>query len=152
MAVGKTTVGRMLADDLGWTFIDSDQQLLAGTGLSGREIAHDRGVQELHRLEWEMLESAMEREGPAVIAAAASVIDRQEARRLLSSTTCVWLIVEPIVGELRLSNGSGRRRVMPGEDLAARSALFAEVADLTVDTTNCSPGDCVVRIREGLGL
>jgi shikimate kinase len=151
MAAGKTTVGRMLADQLGCAFIDSDQQLLAATGHTGREIALDQGVEELHRLELEMLVAALRQEAPIVVAAAASVIDHWETRQMLSTATCVWLTAGRAVRELRQSVGSHRRQLSPEEDLAARSALFEEVADLTVDTTNSSVESSVRQIREWLG-
>lgn len=152
MATGKTTVGRLLADELGWPFIDSDQQLVADTGHEGRDIARDHGVDELHRLELEMFESAYRHGEPVVVAVAASVIDHRKARQMLSRAACVWLTADKAVQERRRLQGSHRRQVMPEEDLAARSAFFEEVADLTVDTTNSSAGECVRRIREGFGI
>ncbi len=38
MGAGKTTVGRMVADHLGWGYLDSDEQVMAATGRSVAEL------------------------------------------------------------------------------------------------------------------
>jgi shikimate kinase len=76
MGVGKTTVGRLLARTLGRPFIDGDQQIEEITGRTGREIAATDGVPALHALELSVLLQALEGSSDAVVAAAASVVDR----------------------------------------------------------------------------
>ncbi|MGA7228420.1 MAG: shikimate kinase [Acidimicrobiia bacterium] len=152
MAVGKTTVGRLLANELGWRFVDSDRQLYAATGHSAREIAEDLGVDGLHTMELEMLGDALTAQEPAVIAAAASVIDDADARDELGTVDCVRLTADKDVLHTRIAGGLPRRGVAAGEDLARRADLFAEVADVTVDTTRSDPADCVKAVRAALGL
>ena len=79
MGSGKTTVGERLAVALGRVFHDSDRSIESQTGRSGREIAETDGVDALHGLEKEVLIDSLSVEQPAVIAAAASVIE--DARR-----------------------------------------------------------------------
>src|SRR5579864_3409075 len=43
MASGKTTIGRMLADELGWLFADMDEDIEAGQGVSIANIFDTRG-------------------------------------------------------------------------------------------------------------
>lgn len=54
MGVGKTSVGRLLAERLGLPFLDSDVILEAWTGETGAEIAERDGVGRLHVLELEV--------------------------------------------------------------------------------------------------
>ena len=42
MGAGKTTVGRMVADQLGWGYLDSDEQVMAATGRSVAELFSER--------------------------------------------------------------------------------------------------------------
>jgi shikimate kinase len=153
MAVGKTTVGSLLAGELGWRFFDSDRQLHAATGRSARQLAEDLGVGELHQMELAMLRAALAGAEPAVIAAAASVIDDEHARSELGRFDCVWLTADTSALETRMTaDGPSRREVAADEDLGRRAALFAEVADSIVDTTRSSPAECVRRVRAALGL
>src|SRR4029450_13513392 len=73
MAVGKSTVGRGLAARLGRPFRDSDADLGATGGGTGRGLAEREGVEALHRWEAGHLLTALEGSQPAVVAAAASV-------------------------------------------------------------------------------
>ncbi|MGD2060253.1 MAG: shikimate kinase, partial [Acidimicrobiia bacterium] len=66
MGVGKTTVGRALADRLGRTFLDSDEVIESESGLSGAEIADRSGVDVLHQRELEVLAKMIGIPGPAV--------------------------------------------------------------------------------------
>ena len=51
MGVGKTTLGRLLADQLSLEFRDSDVWIESMAGRTGAEIAEADGIAELHRLE-----------------------------------------------------------------------------------------------------
>ncbi len=71
MACGKTTVGRMLAEELGWHFVDLDDDIEAKPQCSIEEILDQRGEEELRRLEHEAIVSrvhAIEGGTPTVIA------------------------------------------------------------------------------------
>src|SRR5215208_4289943 len=70
MGSGKTTVGRALADRLGWPFRDSDPEIQAVTGRTVRELRDDLGVDAMHDLEADQLLDALAAPGPAVVAPA----------------------------------------------------------------------------------
>lgn len=134
MGSGKTTLGRGVAEALGWSFFDSDQSIVARTGRKGREIAVAEGVHELHRLEREVFFEALAAARPSVVAAAASVIDDPAVRQALDATFCVRVTADPEILAQRSSQGSHRRTVSNSEHLEHRTALFEQVADLVVDT------------------
>lgn len=148
MGAGKTSVGRLLAERIGARFEDSDETLEALTGESAAQIAEGRGVDRLHRLELEAFAEAVGR-GAGVIAAAASVVESPEARRLLEANTTVWLDAGESVLEGRRLQGDHRRSLAPNEpeELAVRRRrLYAEVADLHVDTSHRSPEEVATEI------
>ena len=51
MASGKSTIGRRLADELGWWFVDLDEDIEAQQGISIAEIFDTRGEEEFRRIE-----------------------------------------------------------------------------------------------------
>jgi len=71
MAAGKTTIGRMLADQLGWAFADLDDDIEAAAKRSISEIFESDGEAEFRRIENEALRArvgAIERGTPTVLA------------------------------------------------------------------------------------
>ncbi|MEM7272260.1 MAG: shikimate kinase [Actinomycetota bacterium] len=134
MGVGKTTTGRALAAALGVDYLDSDADIEAATGRTGGEIADADGVPALHRLEAEVLLAALARPEPAVIGAAASVVERDHVRQALDDRArVIRLVVPPEVALARQATGA-HRRPMTAEELevlaARREPLFAAVEDL----------------------
>jgi len=67
MGSGKTTTGRRLADELHWPFVDLDQTIEAGQGLSIRQIFEQLGEPLFRELEHAALTEASKSE-PGVIA------------------------------------------------------------------------------------
>lgn len=155
MGVGKTSVGRLLAERLGRPLLDSDDYLAAG-GETGRELAERKGVAALHRVEAEHLLDALATEAPAVIAAAASVVDRESCLDALRSADLVWLRADPDTAVQRMEHGSHRRDLGSATreavtGLAARrAARYEEVADLTIDTDQLRPSDAVSQVLSWL--
>ena len=149
MAVGKTTVGRALAERLGRPLRDSDADLTQTGGRSGREVAAAEGVAALHRWEADHLLASLASPEPAVVAAAASVVDDDAALRALAEPVVVWLRAGPAAAAARLDPADHRRRLGTDAeaDLAAlalrRAPRYASVADVTVDVDGLSP-DAVV--------
>lgn len=111
IAVGKTTVGTRVADRLGLPWCDSDDQILARSGKSGRDIALEQGVGVLHALELQMLNQALSHDQPVVVSPAASVVDVPEGCAALArrDVLCVllWADVDTIMR--RVSTRDHRR-------------------------------------------
>lgn len=122
MGVGKTTIGRRLADRLGLRFTDSDDQLLEMVGMTGRKYAAEHGVAALHEAEEEALMQALSRP-PSVIAAAASVADSPSALATLAISRARVVVLEapPGVTWERIT-ASQHRRDMTRDELDRLSA------------------------------
>lgn len=153
---GKTTVGRRLAAALGWTLIDSDDQIRSRYGMTGEELADRSGLAALHGAEGRLLVEALEDRTPAVIGAAASVADSPAAVEALeaSEELIVHLTADPDTLASRQSLGSQRRPIGPEEleTLAAgRQVTYQRLAGLTIDTGRRSPGATVEAILSRLG-
>jgi len=150
MGSGKTTVGERLAGALGRPFHGSDRSIETRTGRSGREIAETDGVDALHELEKDVLLESIARDDPAVIAAAASVIEYPEVRGSLAGAFCVWVTADAGILAERAARGSHRRPVAPSEHLEQRDRLFRETADVVVDTGDRSVEESVASVLDSL--
>ncbi len=60
MGAGKTTVGRLLADKLGWHFVDLDEAFLEVNGVSPAQYIRQHGVEAFRRKEKDCVEQLAE--------------------------------------------------------------------------------------------
>src|SRR5258708_34180472 len=86
MAAGKTTIGRLLAHELGWSFADVDEDIVKAEGSPIAEIFDARGEQEFRRVEQEAIRkrvSEVERGRPMVVALGGGAFAQESNRVLL---------------------------------------------------------------------
>jgi shikimate kinase len=159
MGAGKTTVGRLLADRLGWRSLDSDAQIMEDTGHTVPELFAERGEAAFRAEEERVLAEALSGDQPVVVSAAGGVVLSAANRALLvRSGTVVWLRADPGVLAGRVGDGAGRPLLDddPASSLAAlyevRRPLYDSVAALTVDVDALTPDEVVDRILVGTGL
>ena len=95
MGSGKSTVGRLVAQELGWSFFDLDHEVEAAEKTTIAEIFETRGEREFRRIETEMLKQHVvwvERGRPAVVALGGGTFAQQDNRALLEEHgVTVWL-------------------------------------------------------------
>lgn len=137
---GKTTVGRALAEKLGWELIDLDDLIVRRARKSVREIVESEGWDKFRDLESEALRSAVGEDSPRVVATGGGAILREENRAFMRENgIVVWLKASPRVLLARLTaNPLGEQRPAL-TDLAleeeirdilrVREPLYAECAD-----------------------
>jgi shikimate kinase len=159
MAVGKTTVGQLSATKLGWSFLDSDAQLLAETGRTAQEIFDNDGDDTLRTLESGVLAEAIAHPVPVVIAVAGGVVLAEANRALLvRSGVVVWLRASIATLSERVERGGSRPRLGtdPTQSLRdlylTRHPLYASVAQFVIDVDDLPPEEVVARIFEDTGL
>jgi shikimate kinase len=157
MGSGKSSVGPLLADALGWPFRDNDRTLEAKTGETAAEIEARDGFDALHALERSVFEELLAEPNPSVIAAAGAVIESAPDRALMEQWAfVVWLRAAPHTLATRTADSPHRPLPTPDRDaffehlVAERHALYAEVADLVIDTDAVSPSVIAQRILDAL--
>ena len=146
MGVGKTTVGRLLADRLGRRYLDSDEQVVANTGRTVPELFAESGEAGFRAEEKRALKEAAAADEPAIVSVAGGAVLDPENRALLRETgTVVWLRAELSTMALRVGRGDGRPLL--GDDPAAalarlypqRQPLYEDIADVVVDVDDVRP-------------
>lgn len=146
MGAGKTTVGSALADRLERPFFDSDDILMRTMGERASEISDREGTQRLHDIESMILEKAISRPRGAVIAAAASVVDRPHiVERLRTGREFVALLAATREECDRRTLGSNHRRLISEDEwyeiFARRMDAYRRAADVEIDTTRLEPSE-----------
>jgi shikimate kinase len=112
MAAGKSTVGRRLAERLGWSFFDTDHEIEAAQNAAISEIFDTRGESEFRRIEREIIRQHVrwiERGRAAVLALGGGAFAENATRDLLASNgVSVWLDCPFDVVRRRVAQASHR--------------------------------------------
>ncbi len=154
MATGKSTVGALVAQRLDRRLLDSDQQIETAQGRSVREIFESDGEPIFRALEKQVLVDALACSEPLVIAAAGGVVLDPDNRRALRDERArvVWLRADPELLTERAAT-AGHRPLLDDDPLARmtqmavdREALYAEVADVTIDVADHTPDEIAALI------
>ena len=154
-AVGKSTIGVLLAKRLGLAFVDTDITLQTSEGKSLQELIQTYGLEQFCDLEAGHILSLDIRS--SVIATGGSVVYRKAAMRHLGrSGVVVYLEIDLANLEVRLRDIDARGVVYaPGQSLAdlyaERLPLYRSTADVTVPASGISPDQLVSRIIAALG-
>lgn len=140
---GKSTLGQMLADDLGYPFVELSREIEKFAGCSIAEIQALYGQSAYRRYERRALEEAIQIYPEAVIATPGGLVsDAATFNLLLAHCTTVWLQAAPedhmarvrAQGDLRPMAASPEAMDDLRQILAGRAAFYSK-ADLTVDTS-----------------
>ncbi|MEO7850863.1 MAG: helix-turn-helix transcriptional regulator [Rubrivivax sp.] len=140
---GKTTLGRMLADDLEWPFVEVSRDIERLAGCSISEIQGLYGVNAYRRHERRALEAAIEQHPNAVIATPGGLVsDAASFNLLLTRCFTVWLQAAPedhmqrvaAQGDMRPMAASAEAMTDLKNILTGRSAFYSK-ADMRFDTS-----------------
>ncbi|MDX1460508.1 MAG: shikimate kinase [Xanthomonadales bacterium] len=155
MGSGKTTIGRLVARDLGLAFHDCDQELERRTGASVNLIFDVEGESGFRRREAALLRNLARRRG-VLISTGGGVVTRESNRKLLrSSGLVVWLRTSVDQQLRRLSHDKTRPLLQTAdrkarlESLARqRDPLYAAVCDLEFTSPNRNARYAAARLAE----
>ncbi len=140
---GKTTLGAMLAEDLGYPFVELSREIEKFAGCSGSEIQGLYGQAAYRRYERRALEEAIQIYPEAVIATPGGIVsDPATFNLLLAHCTTVWLKAEPEDHMRRVMEQGDMRPMAASREamddlrsiLVGRAAFYAK-AEVHVDTS-----------------
>jgi shikimate kinase len=157
MGSGKSTVGRSLAQRLGWGFVDLDSLIEQREGRAVSRIFEGSGEAAFRAVETEALISSLQ-ESQLVIALGGGALETTANRQALSaaSQTCTILLTasfetlyDRCQQQIAASESSLPIRPLLGDReaaaarLAHRDANYRETANLVLDTTGQQPEESV---------
>jgi XRE family aerobic/anaerobic benzoate catabolism transcriptional regulator len=140
---GKSTLGRMLAEDLGFPFVELSREIEKFAGCSINEIQSLYGQNAYRRYERRAIEEAIQIYPEAVIATPGGLVsDLATFNQLLAHCTTVWLQADPqdhmhrVAAQGDLRPMAGNREAMKDLKaiLAGRAAFYSK-AEFTLNTS-----------------
>jgi XRE family transcriptional regulator, aerobic/anaerobic benzoate catabolism transcriptional regulator len=140
---GKSTLGQMLADDLGFPFVELSREIEKFAGCSISEIQALYGMNAYRRYERRALEEAVQIYPEAVIATPGGLVsDAATFNQLLAHCTTVWLQADAEDHMTRVTAQGDLRPMAASKEamddlkriLAGRAAFYSK-AELKLDTS-----------------
>jgi shikimate kinase len=160
---GKTSVGRVLAQRLGWPCFDADEEVEARAGKSIAAIFADDGEPAFRDVEADVVADLAAR-GSAVIALGGGAVMRPENRAAIAQSGQVaWLTARPetLWSRIQADRATAARRpdLTPSggiteiiATLDARQDIYRQCAHLEIDTEGKTPHEIADSILKQLDL
>ncbi len=159
MGAGKTTVGALLAERLGWTFVDSDRVVETRASRSIADIFERQGETAFRELEAATVRDACQAE-QLVLALGGGALEKAPTREYLASLpdTLIVFLEAPLETMMARcaahEDGPVRPVLADRERLASRWSErlpWYRQAHLIVDTRNLGPDAVTERILQSAG-
>lgn len=159
MGCGKSSIGKYMSKRRRYRLIDTDSYIEEKQGREIGEIFSSDGEETFRQMETDCLRELIEMtDSELVVAVGGGLPMREVNRELLHKLgTIVYLRTSIDTLEERLK-GDTKRPLLQGGELRAkienlfaqRENTYVELADIIVDTDNCSYAEVFNRIREAL--
>ncbi|GAB2692710.1 shikimate kinase [Paenibacillus thermoaerophilus] len=153
MGTGKSTVGRALAERLGWSFVDSDARIVEKAGVDIPSIFAASGESGFRELEREVIGELMAGCRQVVATGGGAVLSERNREAMLGGGFVVALLAERDVIIERV-RGDANRPLLAGDLEARVDKLLAEragaydFAHLSIDTGGMTPEEAARVIAE----
>jgi shikimate kinase len=141
MGAGKTAVGRRLARLLGLRFVDSDEAIVARTGVDIAYIFEKEGEAGFRQRERDAIDELSRDPGIVLATGGGAVLLAENRARLAARGTVVYLQASVAQQLARTRRGTHRPLLQTADPaarlaelMAAREPLYREVAHLVVPT------------------
>jgi XRE family aerobic/anaerobic benzoate catabolism transcriptional regulator len=153
---GKSTLGKLLAQQIGWKFVELNKEIEAQNGLSVAEIIALYGQEGFRRMEQTALTTLLARKEPMVLATGGGIVSEALTFDLiLSSFYTIWLKAEPEEHMARVRKQGDLRPMADDRSamaelrniLLSREPLYARAAAV-VDTAGLAVDDAAARLIE----
>ena len=157
MGSGKSTVGRALAQRMGYEFVDADDFLVDRIGKSIPDIFAEEGESKFRDYEAECL-GELAGKSNIVVATGGGVVLRPANRALMKNAGAVIYIYADIDILLSRTAGDTGRPLLQTEDrrgrltqiFEERKPLYREAANICIDTTHLDTEAVVTTLLEQL--
>ena len=154
---GKSSVGPLIAQRLGWEHLDTDRVIAELAKKSIAEIFADDGEETFREIESKVIAVAASDQHLVVSLGGGAVIEMDNRDALKSSGRAVWLRIKPETAWQRINDdtsSSVNRPALTDKDgldevktlIAQRKPIYEECADFTIDVDELSLEDIADRV------
>lgn len=141
MGAGKSTVGRALAERLGYEFVDSDHEIEARTGATIPMIFDIEGELGFRDREQSVIDDLTQRP-QIVLATGGGVVEREENRKHLRTRGFVVYLKSPVESLIQRTKHDRNRPLLQQANpqkvlkdlMVKREPWYLEMADLVIET------------------
>lgn len=162
-ATGKTTIARLLAERLGWEWIDADVEIERRAGKSIARIFAEDGEPAFRDIEVEVTRDLCHKPRLVLAAGGGAPLRAENREAMGAGGTVVWLRALPETIHRRMTGDAttaGRRPDLTAQGgldeivelLARRTPIYQQTADFAVDTEGKTPERIAAEILERLHL
>ncbi|MFI6877794.1 shikimate kinase [Streptomyces sp. NPDC050400] len=157
MGVGKSTVGELLAEQLGCAYRDTDDDIVQAQGRTIADIFVDEGEERFRALEKAAVADALAGHEGVLALGGGAVLDAGTRERLAGHTVVyLSMDVEEAVKRTGLNTARPLLAVNPRKQwrelMEARRHLYTEVARVVVATDGRSPDEVAQAVLDALEL
>ena len=146
MGVGKTTIGRILAQQLGQDFFDSDLEIESSSGADIQWIFDVEGESGFREHERKMIDF-LSNKNNIILATGGGVVLAKENRDCLRGRGVVIYLQASISRQVERTNKDKTRPLLQTPDrqgkikelMEFRDPLYREIADIVIDTEKGNP-------------
>ena len=157
MGAGKTTIGRLLAQQLHLQFIDSDAEIEERTGADIPWIFDVEGEEGFRDREQAVIDELTQRDD-ILLATGGGAVLRPANRNVLGARGFVIYLHATIKQQVARTGQDKRRPLLQGGNreqvlkdlMAERDPLYREIADHVAETDGASPRSVARSIRQAL--
>ena len=158
-ATGKTSVGKVLAADIGYVFLDTDQELVTRMGCAIADYVGEHGWEAFRELERSLLDELSSRTNLVIATGGGAIIHGEQWTRLAKDSLVVLLKADADTICTRMAgdaNTVGQRPSLTGADvseevvtlLAQRDPLYRDGSHIALNTGDMTLEGIVDCIKE----
>jgi len=163
MGVGKTVVGKALAEMMGMAFVDLDEEIVKRAGRTISEIFDEGGEEAFREIERAITQEIAARDEQVIACGGGTILDADNLSSLKHNSKLVLLTAEPEIILKRIEAEEDVRPLLNGEDklqrirslLEARNSAYIQAAELILDTSGMTAEQVAekifISIREDAG-
>ena len=157
MGSGKTSTGRILAKEMGFDFIDTDEAIVESTGVSIAYIFDVEGEAGFRKREHKELMKFLDNDN-MVIATGGGIITYDKSRVILQDQKKVVYLKTSIEKQIERATVSDNRPLLIDTDpesklqelMLTREPLYEEISDIKIDTNERRPSEIALEIIDRL--
>ncbi|WPL16143.1 Shikimate kinase 1 [Thiorhodovibrio winogradskyi] len=157
MGAGKSTIGRQLAETLGYEFLDSDQEIQQRTGVDIPTVFEFEGEAGFRARERQVIEDLTEQDGVVLATGGGAVMVAENRQRLAARGFVIYLHCSAEQQHARTARDRNRP-LLANEDplttlkelMAVREPVYRQVADMVVSTERRGTASVVKEIARRL--